>query len=194
MQARDDGHPLPYRDTSKAAAFKISEREHAIQNAEQGAIYGDHVAQARAQIAGRIITGICANVSVTRTGPRKFLHRFNIETAQANLHVRSGDELALLRDPRLRCIVEAVNRAGTTTRVSFLVTAGMQAVGVPPNGAAIDLGPTPPNWFWLGKMRGKMAARLVATPWTHAQAVPPAQGAPATPRPVSLLAAVENLR
>jgi hypothetical protein len=194
MQARDDGMPLPYRDSPKAAAFKISQRELAIQNAEQGAIYGDHAAQARALMDGRIISGVCANVSVTRTGPRRFLHRFDIETAQTNIHVRSGDELALLRDPRLRCVVETVNRTGATTRVSFLVTAGMQAVGVPANGTAIDLGPLPPNWFWLGKMRGKMAARLATTPWTHAQGPQPAQANPPMPRPANLRAAVENLR
>jgi hypothetical protein len=194
MQARDDGMPLPYRDTPKAGAFKISQRELAIQNTERGAIYGDHAAQARALMEGRIISGVCANVAVTRIGPRKFVHRFDIDTPQTNIHPRSGDELALLRDPRLRCVVEAVNRVGSTTRVSFLVTAGMQAVGVPVNGTVIDLGPTPPNWFWLGKMRGKMAARLATTPWTHAQGTQPAQVNPTTPRPVNLRAAVESLR
>lgn len=76
MQSRDDGYPLPYRDSPKAAAFKISERELAIQNTERGIIYGDRIAQARAQLSGKIITGACAGVTVTRTGPRKFIHRF----------------------------------------------------------------------------------------------------------------------
>jgi hypothetical protein len=194
MQARDDGYPLPYRDTPKAAAFKISERELAVQNSEQGVIYGDHLAQARAQLRGRIITGVCANVTVRKTAPRKFLHRFDLETTQMNLHVRRADELALLRDPRLRCVVEHVNRVGAITRVSFLVTEGMQAVGVPPNGTSVDLAPPPPNWFWLGKMRSKMSTRLATTPWTHAQAPPPAQRNPTITRPASLLDAVENLR
>lgn len=194
MQARDAGYPLPYRDKPKAGAFKISERELAVQNAELGALYGDRVAQARARLAGKIITGICANATVTRTRPRKFVHRFDIETAQTNLHLRSGDELALLRDPRLRCAVEDVHREGAVTRVSLRVTAGMQSVGTPRNGASIDLAPPPPSWFWLGKMRGKMAARLAETPWTHAGVAPPPQSEPSVARPANLLAAVERLR
>lgn len=194
MQARDDGYPLPYRDTPKAAAFKISERELAVQNTEKGAIYGDNLAQARAQLSGRIVTGICVNLTATKAGPRKFHHRFDVETAQTNLHIRRGDELALLRDPRLRCVVENVNRIGAITRVSFLVTDGMRAVGVPQNGISMSLAPPPPNWFWLGKMRTKMSTRLAVTPWTHVQAPPPAQSNPTITRPASLLDAVENLR
>ncbi|MBL8806183.1 MAG: hypothetical protein JNN22_04985 [Rhodospirillales bacterium] len=194
MNSRDNDYPLPYRDSPKAAAFKISERELAIQNTERGAIYGDRLAQARAQLSGKIVTGVCGGATITKTGPRKFDHRFYIDTAQTNLHVRRGDTLALLRDPRLLCIVEDVNRIGAVTRVSFLVDDGMRAVGMPPNGASVDLAPPPPDWFWLSRMRGKMASRLATPPWTHVQAPPPAQPDTTNIRPHRLLDAVENLR
>jgi hypothetical protein len=194
MQARDNGYPLPYRDKPKAGAFKISERELAVQNTERGALYGDQVAQAKARLDGNIITGICGNVTATKTRTGKSLRRFDLKTQQSNLHLRRGDELALLRDARLRCVVEDVQRLGAVTRISFLVAAGMRCVGVPPLGSEIDLAPPPPDWFQLVRMRTKMAARLAETPWTHTEAAPPEQPAPTVARPSDLLAAVEMLR
>ncbi|MER9630979.1 hypothetical protein [Mesorhizobium sp. M0296] len=57
MRGRDEDVALPYRDRPKAAAFKISERERAAQNVEQGALYGDALAQARGRLAGKIVSG-----------------------------------------------------------------------------------------------------------------------------------------
>jgi hypothetical protein len=194
MNARDRGMPLPYRDNPKAAAFKISEREAAVQNLQRGSLYGDEMAQARARLDGTILNGIISNRSDTKVG-RKTIQRFTVETTQTNLHLRSADELALLRDPRLRCVVEDVSRAGAATRVSFLVTAGMNCVGAPQDGTVVDLAPPPPEWFRLIKQRQKMAARLSERPWTHGEVgLPAPQAAPTAARPNDLLAAVESLR
>jgi hypothetical protein len=192
MRGRDDEVALPYRDRPKAAAFKISERERAAQNVEQGALYGDAMAQARARLAGRIVSGRVLNVTATKV-PNKTIHRFDVETAQTNLHLRQGDQLACLSDQRLRCAVEGVRRQGAVTRVAFVITAGMRAVGAPVPGAAIEMAPPPPDWNQLYRERGKMSARLAVTPWTHSQdAVAPL--AEAIARPANLLAAVEALR
>lgn len=194
MQARDIGLPLPYRDTPKAGAFKMAEREHAAQSVESGAIYGDALAQARARLSGDILSGHVCDVTLTRVG-RKSVHRFVVETAQTNLHMRQRDELAWLSNSRLRCVIEGVDKQGAVTLVQLRISAGMQSIGPPLDGAQIELAPPPPDWRALGRERGKMTSRLATPPWTHARdaALPPNATYDATP-PADLLAAIENLR
>ena len=194
MRARDNGLPLPYRDTPKAGAFKMAEREHAAQSLEAGAIYGDAVAQGRARLSGDILSGHARDVMSTKIG-RKNVHRFVVETTQTNLHMRQRDELAWLGDPRLRCVIEGVDKQGTTTRVQLRISAGMQSVGPPQEGAEIELAPPPPDWHALVRGRVKMSGRLAMTPWTHAHdsAVPPDAAHPGV-APADLLAAIEALR
>jgi hypothetical protein len=194
MQARDAGLPLPYRDTPKAGAFKMAEREHAVQSIAAGAIYGDAMAKARARVAGDVLSGTVRGVAVARVG-RKRVYRFDVETAQQNLHMRARDELAWLDDARLRCVIEGVDKQGAGTRVRVRISAGMQSVGPPRDGAEIELGPAPPDWFALGRERAKMAGRLATTPWTHARdAAPPAPTPRDTAPPADLLAAIEALK
>ena len=193
MQARDEGHPLPYRDTPKAAAFKISERELAAQNIERASIYGDVLARERARLAGKVVFGRVTNVTATKV-PRRTIFRFNVETTQSNLHLREGDQLVSLSDTRLVCVTEAVRRDGTTASVSFLIVQGMRAVGAPQTGVDIELAPPPPDWNQLLRERSKMSARLAVTPWTHADQLPASQAPATTRRPADLLAAVEAFR
>jgi len=193
MTARDGGMPLPYRDTPKAGAFKISARELAIQNADADAVYGDTMAQARARLEGRILTGRTENASIIKAG-RKKLHRFDVESAQTNLHLRAGDKLALLANSGLCCVVEGVRRSDAATRVSLLVVKGMNSVGMPLDGTAVDFTPPRAEWDQLIRLRGKMSKRLAATPWTHADNVPVAGAASSIAKPSDLLAAVEALR
>jgi hypothetical protein len=192
MKARNQGHFLPYRDRPKAAAFKLAEREEAVQSYESGALYGDDVAQARARLAGHLLTGTVANVSRTPAG-RRTIFRFDVETQQSNLRIRRGDELALLTDPRLRCFVTGVGRNCTVTIISLEITAGMRAVGCPDDGSAIAMGPPPPDWSHLGRERQKMSARLATPPWTHGDTVQ-SIAPPAVERPNDLTAAIEALR
>ncbi len=194
MNARDNDMPLPYRDSAKAGAFKISEREFAASNLEQGSLYGDDMALARARLDGTVLAGRLTNHTQVKV-PRKTIHRFDVETVQTNLHLRNGDELALIADPRMRCVVEAVRRDGATTTVSFLVIKGMNAPGVPADGTAIDIGPPPPDWGQLWRNRKQMATRLRVTPWTHARGdLPAALAGTEIAEPNDLVAAVEALR
>lgn len=194
MRARDEDQPLPYRDTPKAGAFKMAEREHAAESVAAGAIYGDAMALARARLAGDILSGRVRDVAATRSG-RKTLHRFTIETAQQNLHVRARDELAWLLDPRLKCVIEGVDKLGGVTRVQLRISGGMKCVGPPRDGAEIELGQAPPDWWSLGRERRKMSDRLAATPWTHARdAAPPTPTPHEATAPANLLAAIEALR
>jgi len=79
------------------------------------------------------------------------------------------------------------------TYVALVVTKGMRVPGGPVDGTAVDFGPEPADWFWLGKQRQKMAARLAREPWTHTDQVPVGQPAGRT-RPASLVRAVESAR
>lgn len=194
MQARDDGLPLPYRDTPRAGAFKITEREHAVQTVKSGAIYSDAVALARARLSGDVLSGYVRDVTLTKVGRRK-IYRFVVETAQINLHMRQRDELAWLNDTRLRCIIEGVEKQGALTRVLLRISAGMQAIGAPQENGQIELAPPPPDWSVLGRQRVKMASRLATQPWTHVRDTEiPADIAHDSAPPVDLLAAIEALK
>ena len=194
MQARDDGLPLPYRDTPKAAAFKMAEREHAAQSVESGAVYGDAVAQARARLSGEILSGRVCGVSVTKSG-RKSILRFVVETTQTNLHIRDHDTLAWLSDARLKCTIEGVDKQGDSTKVQLRISEGMRTFGLPAVGTEIEFAPPPPDWHSLGRQRKKMADRLATAPWTHVRDAAPPHNTPhnAVP-PGDLLAAIEALR
>jgi hypothetical protein len=192
MVQRDAGSPLPYRDRPRAGAFKVAEREFAVQATEAGAIYGDYVARARAQVIGDVLVGRVRDITVTSVG-RKHVHRFVVETTQTNLHMRAGDELAFLTDSRLRCAIESVDRINAVSRVALRIVKGMRAVGSPAADAITTFGPPPPDWEQLGRTRVKMSARLSVTPWTHdPEAVMPT----AVPRAriQDPLAAIETLR
>jgi hypothetical protein len=194
MDARDNDMPLPYRDTPKSGAFKLAARELAASNVDAGALYGDDMALARGRLDGTVLSGRLTNHTAQKV-PRTKIHRFDVETAQTNLHHRAGDEIALVADPRLRCVVEGVRRAGATTTVSLRVTAGMRAVGVPAVGVIVDVAPPPPDWGRIWLSRRQMSKRLSVTPWTHsAGEQPPAQARPKVARPNDLAGAVERLR
>jgi hypothetical protein len=194
MNARDRGLPLPYRDTPKAAAFKMVERERAAQNVESGAVYGDALTQTRALLQGRLLSVRVQNVQATKVG-RKTEHRLILRTDQQRLRVRAGDEFANLDAPKLRGVIEAVRRDGAETQIMLLITAGMRAVGVPVTGAQMRMGAAPPAWGFIYKEMGKLQDRLAQTPWTHSADASAPVAVPRTgPRPADLVAAVEALR
>src|SRR5207244_10699100 len=72
MASRDAGHPLALRDGPKAAAFRLSEREDALENLEAAVVLGDDVARARARLDGEVIVGSVANPLRVRVGPNRF--------------------------------------------------------------------------------------------------------------------------
>lgn len=192
MHSRDQGHFLPYRDSPKAAAFKITARESAVENTEAEFIYGDQVTLTKAVVKGTVLRGIVCNLRAVRMA-RRTEYRFDIETSQRSLHLRQHDDLYWLANPKLHCTVLGVHRDGATTCVRLVVTAGMRVPSCPIEGAPVDFGPKPANWFWLRKQRQKMAARLTNQPWTHGGQPPAVQPARIC-RPPNLLRAVENLR
>jgi hypothetical protein len=194
MDARDRDMPLPYRDSPKAGAFKITARETAASNLDQGALYGDAMALARARIDGTVLAGVLTNHTQTKVS-RTTIHRFDVRTTQTNLHLRTGDELALVIDPRLHCEVEGVDRSGATAIVSFRVTKGMRTPGVPIDGTAVDIAPPPPDWSQIWRNRAQMSKRLRVTPWTHRPDDPPArQAGPSMVRPNDLIFALERFK
>ncbi len=194
MNSRDLEMPLPYRDSPKAGAFKIASRELAASNLDSGALYGDTMALARARLNGSVLSGSLRNHTQERV-PRKTIHRFDVVTTQTNLHLRSGDELALFDDPRLRCLVTNVSRTDAESTVSFQVTAGMKKPGVPPEGTSVDIAPPPPDWSQIIRDRKQMSKRLQTMPWTHVVGdLPTPQARPSIVQPNDLLAAVEGLK
>jgi hypothetical protein len=194
ISSRESGHPVPLRDSPKSAAFRLAAREDAAEGARAAILYGDRVHLERERLAGRILSGAVENPVRRRLGPHRFESRFIVVTGQRVLHVRRGDELHLLADPRLKVVVTEVRRSGRTTRVSVLMLKGERAVGVPRPSQQVLLGDAPPDWNRIILLRRQMRDRLATTPWTHQEQQLPGASPSNAPRPADLLAAIEGLR
>jgi hypothetical protein len=195
MQSRDGGFFLPLRDKPKAAAFKLTERENALQTIQAAICMGDRVALAKARLGGRILEGSIENPRRVRVRPRIFQSTFDLVSVQRVLRVRPRDELVLLSDPRQTVIVRSVERQGRRTRVQLEILKGKNAVGLPVAGSSAVFTPSVPDWNSLTQARIQLAERLAVQPWTHADnAAMPGRSPSQCPRPADLLAAVEGLR
>ncbi len=194
MSSRESGHPLPLRDSPKSAAFRLAAREDAAEGARAAILYGDRVHLERERLAGRILGGTVENPVRTRLAPRRFQSRFTVVTGQRVLHVRRGDELHLLADPRMKVVVTDVRRSGRTTRVSVVMLKGTRIPGLPIANQQVLLGDGPPDWDGIIRMRKQMRDRLATPPWTHQDQQLPGASPSNAPRPDDLLAAIEGLR
>lgn len=195
MRSRDDGFFLPLRDKPKAAAFKLTERENALQTIEAAISIGDRVALAKARLAGRILEGTVENPRRAWLRPRIFESTFDLVSVQRVLRIRPRDELVLLSDPRQKVLVRSVERQGRRTRVQLEILKGKNAVGLPTAGSLEVFTPHVLDWNSLMQARVQLAKRLAAQPWTHADnATMPARTPSQLPRPADLLVAVEALR
>lgn len=194
MRGRDAGFPLALRDRPKAAAFGLAGREEAAETVEAAVLLGDRVARASGRLSGRVLLGEVENPRTVRAAPRRFVARFEVRSRQRVLHLRRRDELCWVDDPRLRVLVEDVRREGRATRVFLRVTAGRQAVGLPPAGATREFVEKVPRWDDIWRVRGHLKTVLAVTPWTHTDGAVPAPAPPARQAPPDPLTALEALR
>lgn len=194
MQSRDAGYHLPLRDKPKPAAFKLTEREQAVDNLEAAVVHEDRVGHARARLEGRILRGTVRNPRIVHAGPWKYDYFLEVVSEQRVLRVRRRDELALLSDTRLKAVVTDVQRRGRTTTVFLQLGAGKKAVGLPRAGATVEFGPDAPDWEHLGRARAQLAERLSNEPWTHSDTGMPNRSPKGQPPPRDLLRTLDGLR
>lgn len=192
MQNRDDGYRLPYNDSPKAAAFKIVARERTIDSVEAAFVRHDRAARERGAESGTVLRGTIVERVKIRLAPRQFETRMVLSTPQDSLHLRAGDEIWHLDDPKLCLRVTEIDRRGPFSWVSGVVEKGKKAALLLNIGDVLDFGPQDPDWGGAIREFAQMSTRLASPPWTHTEAMPAA--APSTkPRPNDLLAAVERL-
>jgi hypothetical protein len=192
MQGRDMGIHIPMRDRAKAAAMKLAARLDADENFQRATAIGDQIAGAGARLRGDHLVGRVENGRDMKDGRRQLM-TFDVVSEQRISRVRKGDNLCLLRDPRLEVVVTGVRRTGRTTRAGLKVTAGMRAVGLPSDGSHVEFVPGVPDWDSLTRRRIQMARRLSSIPWTHdPAAAPPGRNATRKP-PFDVIAAVRRL-
>ncbi len=192
MQNRDDGYRLPYNDSPKAAAFKIVARERTVDNVEAAFVRHDNAARERGAESGTVLRGTIVERDKVRLAPRKFETRMVLTTPQESLHLRAGDEMWNLDDPKLCLKVTDVERRGPFSFVSGVVQEGKKAALLLDIGHVLDLGPKDPDWGASAREFVQMSRRLAAPPWTHSDAMP-APSPPTKPRPNDLLADVERM-
>lgn len=194
MQSRDNGFHLPLRDNPKPAAFKLAGREDALDNLEATLIHEDRVGRARARLAGDILRGTVRNPRKVHVGPWRYEYYLEVVSNQRVLRIRRRDELALLRDTRLKAVVTDIQRSGRTTTVSLRLSSGGRAVGLPQPGEILELGPNAPDWFRIVRARAQMSDRLSTAPWTHSDTgIPGPSPQPQRP-PSDILSLLEGLR
>lgn len=192
MGARDEGHHLPYRDKPKAGAIKIVARERAASNLEAGTLRHDRAAREKGVGSGTVLRGEILDVAEQRIAPKLFGYTIQLSSSQHGLHLRTGDVLHTLDDPKLSARVDLVGRRGTATWISATVLTGKRAAKRMLPGQVLDLGPEAPNWQAIGNELQQMSNRLFNSPWTHGDTMPAANPV-GRPMPANLLAAVEGL-
>jgi hypothetical protein len=192
MQARDEGHRLPYHDSAKAAAFKIVARERTVGNVEAAFVRHDRAARERGVESGTVLRCTVVDRQKIRLAPRVFETRMVLSTHQDSLHLRAGDELWHLDEPKLCIRITEVERRGPFSWVTTIVEHGKRAAMLIEIGTVLDFGPESPDWGGTVREFAQMSLRLASPSWTHADEIPAA--APSTrPRPNDVLAAVERL-
>ncbi|MEQ1941295.1 hypothetical protein ABMA32_02605 [Mesorhizobium sp. VNQ89] len=192
MQNRDAGYRLPYNDSAKAAAFKIVARERAVDNVEAASIRHDRAARERGAESGRVLRGTIVGRDKVKLAPYTFETRMVLSTPQESLHLRAGEEIWNLDDPKLCLRVTGIERRGPFSWVSGIVEKGKKAALLLNIGDVVDLGPHDPDWDASIREFAQMSTRLAVPPWTHSEVMPPP--VPSTrPRPNDLLAAVERM-
>jgi len=194
MQSRDAGFHLPLRDKPKSAAFKLTDREDAMENLESAVLHQDRLGRARARLAGDVLRGTVRNPQKIHLRPWQFAYSLEVITQQRVLRVRRRDELSLLSDTRLKVVVTDIQRSGRTTTVSLRLSSGGRAVGLPRTGEVIELGPGAPDWFRIVRARAQMADRLSDPPWTHSDGGIPNPTPRAGRPPRDLVTVLESLR
>jgi hypothetical protein len=192
MQARDEGHRLPYKDRAKAGAMKIVARERAVTNVEAGMLRHDHAARERGVVKGSVLRGQLVDVREHHLGPRQYEYDLVITSHQDSLHLRRGDELWLMDGVNLSLQVTEIKRTGPFTWVTGWVGKGKNAAKKMSAGPILDFGPGAPDWPGVGRALARMATRLTHTPWTHGDVLPTATPS-LSGKPANLRAAIETL-
>lgn len=192
MAAREEGFHLPYHDRPKAGAMKIASRERAVSNLEAGMLRHDRAAREKGVVSGRVLRAQVTGIREDKVRPRFFEYELMLSSSQDSLHLRVGDELWTLDDPKIALRVEDVGRRGSFTVVRGTVPHGKNAVKRMSPGITLDFGPEAPNWQHIGKELQQMGERLTHAPWTHGDTTPAPSPVDKT-MPPNLLAAVERL-
>lgn len=192
MAGRDDGHFLPYHDKPKAAAMKIVAREHAVTNFDAGMLRHDRAAREKGVVNGSVLRAQIAVIAEEKIRPRLFEYHLELTSHQDSLHLRSGDVLWTLDDPKFSLRIDTVERRGPFTWIEATVGTGKNTIKKMTSGLTLDFGPPAPDWRGIGNELGQMKKRLTYEPWTHGETLPAAVSV-AKPMPTNLLAAVENL-
>jgi hypothetical protein len=192
MAGRDQGHRLPYRDKAKAGAMKIVAREHAVTNFDAGMLRHDRAAREKGVVNGSVLRAQIVDIAEEKVRPRLFEYHLELTSHQDSLHLRSGDVLWTLDDPKISLRINDVERRGPFTWIRATVDNGKNAMKKMSSGPTLDFGPPAPDWRGIGNELGQMRKRLTHEPWTHGETLPAAVPI-ARPMPANLLAAVESL-
>lgn len=192
MDDREMGFHLPYHDRPKAGAMKIAARESAVSNLEAGMLRHDHAAREKGVVSGRVLRALVDDIREEKIRPRQFEYEFVMSSRQDSLHIRAGDELWTLDEPKISLHIDDVQLRGLSTWITGTVINGKNAVKRMSPGITLDFGPKAPNWKGIGNELSQMSTRLANEPWTHGETTPgptPVSGN----MPTNLLALVEKL-
>ncbi|MCC6176119.1 MAG: hypothetical protein IT305_12505 [Chloroflexi bacterium] len=194
MSGRDTGYPLTLRDKPVPAAYRIVERETALDDLEAAMRLEEPFARAESRLKGDVVEGIVSRPRTVRLASGRSEQQFDLVTSQPVLRARVGDTLIRVDEPKQSLFVEEIRRTAGTATLTLRVTAGMRSVALPAAGADLELAPSGPDWYWITAQRKQLKERLRTVPWTHDVATGASASVPATGVPANPLAAVEALR
>jgi len=198
MQARARGGRIARRDSPRAAAGTLTEREERAAGVEAAVLIEDRVARARGRLDGRVLVGRVTRAAATNITPRRVEITFTLAVdAGVPLRPRVGERwhaVDIGGTIGVEAEVVAVERGADGARVACVVRAGMRAKTLPATGDTLELVREIPEWQRRGRAGGHVWERLAALPATHDPSAvrpgPPARGGAPPARPSAAIRAV----
>ena len=162
--ARDEGHHLPYHDKPKAAAIKIVARERAASNVEAARLRYDRAAREKGVVKGSVLRAQVVDVIKKQVRPKLYEYQLELSSHQVSLHLRVGDVLWTLEEPKISFRIDGVERRGPFTWITGMVINGKRAANRLDRGVTFDFGPSAPEWERIGSELSQMSTRLFNRP------------------------------
>jgi hypothetical protein len=175
MRHRARGAGIAGRDSPRAAAGMLTEREERAAGVEAAVLIEDRVARARGRLDGRVLVGRVTRATATKIASRKVEIAFALAVdAGVPLRPRAGErwhDVDGEGNSGVEVEIDAVERSADGVLVACIVRKGMRAKKAPSIGDTLELVREIPDWHRRARVVRHVWERLAALPATHSPGV-----------------------
>ncbi len=171
MGHRARGDRIAGRDSPRAAAGMLTEREERAAGVEAAVLIEDRVARAGGRLDGRVLVGRVTRTAAMKIAPRKVEITFALAVdAEVPLRPRAGERWHDVDGEAhigVEVEIDAVERSADGVLVACIVRKGMRAKKVPSLGDTLELVREIPDWHRRERIVRHVWERLAVLPATH---------------------------